>query len=81
MSQKDYVLNYLKTHKTISQKEAGDKLGIMDLAGVMRDLRDAGYETGDVWYEGFNRFGDKTRFKKYFIVKGKKNDTNSKSKR
>ena len=68
MNQRDQVILYLKDHKTITQREALTELGIMDLAGVMRDLRDLGYITAGIWTDGFNRHGEKVRFKEYAIL-------------
>lgn len=68
MNQRDLVILYLKDHKTITQREALTELGIMDLAGVMRDLRDLGYITAGIWTEGLNKYKEKVRFKRYSII-------------
>ncbi len=78
MNQRDQVILYLKDHKTITQREALTELGIMDLAGVMRDLRDLGYTTVGVWTEGLNRYGEKVRFKEYAILSEPKKEESTK---
>lgn len=42
MTQNEEVLEYLKTHKTITQLEALRELGIMRLASRISDLRKSG---------------------------------------
>lgn len=42
MTQNEEVLEYLKTHKTITQLEAFRELGIMRLASRISDLRKSG---------------------------------------
>ena len=67
MTQQDLILNYIKKHKTITPYEAFEKLGCTKLATRISELREKGIKIRDCWEESYNRFGDKVRYKKYFI--------------
>jgi hypothetical protein len=49
--------------------ESFSKLYIVDLQGVIRDLKDDGYKISDKWQPVVNIYGEKTRYKKYFLVR------------
>lgn len=68
MTQKEAVLLWWRTHKYISSAESFSKLYIVDLQGVIRNLKDDGYKIGDKWKPVVNIYGEKTRYKKYFLV-------------
>lgn len=67
MTQHNLILDYIKKHKTITPFEAYDKLGCTKLATRISELRAKGIKIQDVWQEDFNRYGNKVRYKKYFI--------------
>lgn len=69
MNQKSRVLEYVKTHKGITQKEASDHLGCMRLSERIRELSDLGYKVEKVWEEDLNRYGEKVRYVRYFVTK------------
>lgn len=69
MTQKEAVLLWWRTHKYISSIESFSKLYIVDLQGVIRDLKDAGYEISYKWKPVVNIYGEKTRYKRYFLVR------------
>ena len=67
------VYKYLQTHKFITVNDAKEVLGTTELRKIVSDLRakliPLGYTIDDVWTESFNRFGDKVRYKRYFLKK------------
>ena len=67
------VYKYLQTHKYITVNDAKEQLGTTELRKIVSDLRvkllPLGYFIDDVWVESFNRFGDKVRYKRYFLKK------------
>lgn len=67
MTQHNLILDYIKKHKSITPFEAYDKLGCTKLATRISELRAKGIKIQDVWKEDFNRYGNKVRYKKYFI--------------
>ena len=68
MKQLVRILEYLKTHQGITQKEASDALGCMRLSERIRELAAMGYKIDKVRDEGLNRFGEKTRYMRYFVT-------------
>lgn len=68
----DTILNYLtKNRGGLTVKECIDKLGTTELRKVVSDLRASGFKVADTWETGVNRYGMKTRYKRYFLL-GKK---------
>lgn len=64
-----YILDYMIEHKEgLTVVQAQHLFGTTELRKVVMDLKDKGYNICDVWEEGFNRFGDKVRFKRYFLL-------------
>ncbi|MBR2578877.1 MAG: hypothetical protein IKE41_01905 [Clostridia bacterium] len=86
MSREDRLLNYVKNKnpyltnpyiykykdtKGVTVKEVEEVLGSTECRKMISTLRDRGYRIVDVWEEGENKFGEPTRYKRYFI-QGKK---------
>ena len=69
MTQKEMVRLYLQKHKSITAMEGFNELLIIDLAGVIRDLKEEGMDIDFIWITKKNRFGHPVSFKKYFIPK------------
>ena len=69
MKQIPRILEYLKTHQGITQKEASDHLGCMRLSERIRELAAMGYKVDKRWEEGQNRFGERERHMRYFVTK------------
>ena len=69
MSDVQRIIKYMQEHKSITVKECNREIGTGDLRRRIRDIKDRGYEIGDVWEEGENRVGRPTRYKRYFILK------------
>lgn len=69
MTQCEKVLEYIKTHGSITAKEAYFNLGIMRLASRISDLKRAGYliRSEDIQVE--NRDGSKSWVSKYSFLK------------
>lgn len=70
------VYKYLQTHKFLTVNDCKEVLGTTELRKIVSDLRISlipeGYTIDDVWETSFNRFGDKVRYKRYFLKKIKK---------
>lgn len=69
MSDIDRIIQYMEENHSITCKECEKKIGTTELRRRIRDIKDRGYEIGDVWEDGENRVGVKTRYKRYFIIK------------
>ena len=63
------VLNHLQKKSGITSWEAIEKYGITRLSAVIFNLREIGWDIQDKWIEEYNRYGQKTKFKKYFLNK------------
>ena len=67
------VYKYLQTHKFLTVNDCKEVLGTTELRKIVSDLRISlipeGYTIDDVWTESVNRFGDKVRYKRYFLKK------------
>lgn len=71
MKQHDLIINYLRTHKSITPIESFNELGITKLATRIGELKQKGYNIVDTWDEGVNRFGEDVRFKRYTLIREK----------
>lgn len=69
MSQKEIILRHLKRYAGINDDIARDKYGIRRLSGRIFDLRDDGYNITTEYKNGRNRYGKKTRYGVYKLVK------------
>ena len=69
MSDVERIIEYMQECGSITCKECERQIGTTELRRRIRDIKDMGYEIGDVWEDGENRVGVKTRYKRYFIVK------------
>ena len=66
-TQKSRVLHYLKTHKRgITSLEAIEKFGITTLSAVIFELREQ-YKISTYTEQGENRYGETTRYARYFL--------------
>lgn len=70
------VYKYLQTHKFLTVNDCKEILGTTELRKIVSDLRikliPEGYTIESVWTTSFNRYGDKVRYKRYFLKKIKK---------
>lgn len=67
ITQKELVLNHLKSHRKISDLEAYSRYGIRRLGARIWDLRAAGYSIRTEMTTKPNRFGKKTTFATYIL--------------
>ena len=67
MTQKQMILEHLRKHKTLTSMEAFEQYGATRLAAVIFDLRKAGYDIDTMDVYGFNRYGEPTRYARYFF--------------
>ena len=65
------VYKYLQTHHYITVNDCKEVLGTTELRKIVSDLRikliPEGYTIDSVWKMSVNRFGDKVRYKRYFL--------------
>ena len=69
MSQVDRVQDYMEQHGSITQAEAIEAFGCYRLGARIADLKERGVAVGRIMEEGQNRFGERTRYARYFIQK------------
>lgn len=69
MTQCDRILNHLKENSGITQREALEMYGCMRLGSRIYDLKKRGHKIITIPEEGYNRYGEKTRFARYRLVK------------
>lgn len=68
IAQKDRVINYIREFGSITSFEAYQDLGITQLGARIDQLKKEGYEFTTEWESNKNRFGEKTDYKRYFLV-------------
>lgn len=66
---KERVLNYIKDFGSITTFEAFTELGCTRLSEYIRQLR-KDYFIDDEWILTTNRYGEKVKYKRYWINKG-----------
>lgn len=68
MTQKEIVLKYMQNNGSITTLEAVNKLLILDLQGVIRQLKQE-YNISSEWIKGKNIYGVSKSYKRYKLVK------------
>ena len=68
MSQKDRIINYIREFGSISSWEAYSDLGITQLGARIDQLKKDGYEFRTEWESSTNRYGEKTDYKRYYLI-------------
>lgn len=63
---KEKVLQYMIDFGSITTFQAFQDLGCTRLSEYIRQLRQT-YDVQDEWIESTNRYGEKVRFKKFYI--------------
>jgi hypothetical protein len=61
------VIEYLKTHESISAYQAVRYLSIGSPRKIFSDMRKKGINLQDKWVNGVNKYGEKWRAKQYWI--------------
>ena len=69
MTQGEAILEYLKSHKTISPMEAFSELGITKLSTRVGELIREGHKIKKTPENGVNRYGESTRYMVYSLEK------------
>ena len=69
MTQELMILEYMHTHRGITQAEAIEVFGCYRLGARIYDLKQRGIKIDRIMEEGTNRFGAKVRFARYFVGK------------
>ena len=67
-TQNTRLLVYLKKYGNITQFEALSELGIFRLASRINDLKNKGHNIIGQMVDVENRFGEKVKIKRYFLV-------------
>ena len=68
IAQKDRIINYIRAFGSISSWEAYADLEITQLGARIDQLKKEGYEFKTEWESNTNRFGEKTEYKRYYLV-------------
>lgn len=66
--QKQRVIDYINKFGSISSWEAYADLGITQLGARIDQLKKEGYNFKTEWESSKNRFGEKTDYKRYYLV-------------
>lgn len=66
--QKQRVIDYINKFGSISSWEAYADLGITQLGARIDQLKKEGYNFKTEWESSKNRFGDKTDYKRYYLI-------------
>lgn len=67
MTKTQAVLDWLKTHASISSMEAINNFGATRLSAIIFNLKRKGYNIETVTCEGTDRFGNKVQFARYYL--------------
>jgi hypothetical protein len=67
MTKTQAVLDWLKTYASISSMEAIQSFGATRLSAIIFSLRQKGYNIETVMVDGRDRFGNPTRFARYYL--------------
>lgn len=67
ISQEQRILTHLASFGSITPKEAMDEYGIMRLGARIYDLRQDGYDIRKTTEVSRNRYGQETRYARYFM--------------
>lgn len=67
MNKTKAVLQWLQTHASISSMEAIQAFGATRLSAIIFNLRKRGYDIDTVMCEGTDKFGNPTRFARYYL--------------
>ena len=69
LSQKERIIKYMKDFGSITHRDSFMDLGMVSFTARMSELRRDGYEFVQVEETGKNRYGEKTRYTRYFLAK------------
>ena len=69
MTQSERIREYIERHGSITPMNAFSELGITKLATRISEMRKCGYKFKKVFEEGTDRFGNPTRYMRYYLIK------------
>ena len=70
MNQKEQLLKYFQEEDfSITTLECMQKLMILYLQGIIRDLKSDGHKIESFWISKKNMYGDIKKFKRYYLIK------------
>lgn len=69
MNKSKMVLDWLKTHAGITSMEAFENFGATRLSAIIFNLKKSGYDIETVMVDGKDRFGNRTRYARYYLRK------------
>ena len=67
--QEEILLQYMRTHKSVTRATGMSKLGIANIPEIVRRLRERGHTIEGEWVERIKDNGAKKRFKRYTLIK------------
>ena len=67
------ILKHLRRCGSITSWEAIKEYGITRLSAVIFDLRKMGWDIPDEWEHTTNRYGEPTKFKRYYLAEEQRN--------
>lgn len=67
MAAKERIMAYLREHGSITQAEATAELGCSRLGARIHELKRRGHDIRKSTETGINRFGETTRYARYFL--------------
>lgn len=70
-TQRDRVLEYIKTNGFITSYDAFLKIGCTQVATRISELKDRGYKFRKERIKTKNMYGDNTHYDKYFLIEEK----------
>lgn len=76
-TQTSEIIRHMREHGSITQKEATACSGNRKLSSIIYELRNRGYVIDTIMHEGKNRFGGRSTWGEYVLLKEpgeKKND-------
>jgi len=68
LNQRQRIINYIREFGSISSWEAYSDLGITQLGARIDQLKKEGYIFITKWESKLNRYGEKTDFKRYYLM-------------
>lgn len=68
--QEDILLAYLRTHSGVTRATGLSKCRIANTPEIIRRLKENGHKIGDEWMVRTNQYGEKVRYKRYFLIEG-----------
>tara|TARA_R100000734_G_C3303209_1_gene93717 strand:- start:101 stop:373 length:273 start_codon:yes stop_codon:yes gene_type:complete len=68
MNQKQQLIKYLQDNFSITTLECMQKLMILDLQGIIRDVKQDGHRIESFYMSRKNIYGDVKKFKRYYLI-------------